>query len=106
MHGNSIRHKAEKIDARALWAEHPQHPGVLLPVTDLKISLTNNTAKTADRKRHMVLYLELFCQYCDGYHYVDVNHGTPAYRYVEADTEPDTIESLTRKLRACGGMGA
>ena len=64
MHGNGRRRNVPLVDARSLRVECPQHPGVLLPVTQVKEVIVLG---------RMRLHLEALCVYCcDKYHYVEI----------------------------------
>jgi hypothetical protein len=78
VHGNRLRYLAAPVDARALRVVCPDHPGLLIPVTNVKVSYSNNIRRTTNGKRMVAIYLEALCRYCDGYRYVEVQQGALA----------------------------
>jgi hypothetical protein len=77
MHGNAQQLRdAPAIDARSLRVECPEHKGLLLPVTTVKIG--RHHASSPQDVRTVSLYLEALCVYCDQYHYVKVEEGSIA----------------------------
>jgi hypothetical protein len=73
MHGNNKKvRNAPTVDARYLHVECPEHPGITLPVTTVKVSEHHATGRQA------VMVLEVLCRYCETYHYVRVNAGSVA----------------------------
>lgn len=78
MHGNAMRTRAQVVDARSIQIECPEHRGLLLPVTDIKISHSNNVDKPGGTKT-LKIYMEALCKYCDKYHYVEVKAWSVAW---------------------------
>lgn len=56
-----------EMDVRALFVECPQHRGVLLPVTEMRVSRTRLALR---------IYLAAVCRYCHGQtHFVRIREG-------------------------------
>lgn len=73
LHAGSVQlRSAPEVDARHLHVECPQHPGITLPVTAVRLTYSNHGGRV------VALYLEVLCRYCDKYHYVKVKEGSVA----------------------------
>ena len=102
MHGRPLRTRASVVDARSLMVECPDHKGLLLPVTDVRIAYNRTTEQAGKRgKEFMVIDIEALCVYCNKYKNVQVREGR-AVRFT--DEEQALLVAVTTLVTRCPGM--
>ena len=102
MHGRPLRKHASVVDARSLMVECPDHKGLLLPVTDVRIAYNRTTDQSGKRgKEFMVIDIEALCVYCNNYKHIRVREGCPT-RFSE--DEQALLAAVTAFVVRCPGM--
>ena len=102
MNGRAPRKRGHVVDCRSLMVECPEHRGLLLPVTDVRIAYNRTSDQVGKRgKEFMVIDLEALCVYCNNYKNVQVREGSVT-RF--SDDEQMLLTAVTALVARCPGM--